>query len=56
MTKHMSLSVRVPIEQDNTSICRKEELCVKCGQCREVCTKDIGVHGIYTLEQPMFVK
>ena len=51
MIKHMSLSVRVPIEQDNPSICRKEELCVKCGQCREVCTKDIGVHGTYTLEQ-----
>ena len=51
MTKHMSLSVRVPIEQDNPSICRNEDLCVKCGQCREVCTKDIGVHGTYTLEQ-----
>ena len=51
MTKHMSLSVRVPIEQDNPSICRVEEKCVKCGMCRDVCTNDIGVHGTYTLEQ-----
>lgn len=51
MTEHMPLSVRVPIEKDNPSICRKEELCVKCGLCRDVCTKEIGVHGTYTLEQ-----
>ena len=51
MAQHMSLSVRVPIEQDNPSICRNEALCIKCGQCREVCTNDISVHGTYTLEQ-----
>ena len=51
MTKHMSLSVRVPIEQDNPSICRNEELCVKCGMCRDVCTNDISVHGTYTFKQ-----
>lgn len=51
MTEHMPLSVRVPIEKDNPSICRKEELCVKCGQCRDVCTKEISVHGTYTLEE-----
>ena len=51
MTEHMSLTVRVPIEQDNPSICRVEEKCVKCGLCRDVCTNDIGVHGTYTLEQ-----
>ena len=51
MTQHLPLSVRVPIEQDNPSICRKEELCIKCGQCKVVCTNDIGVHGTYTLAQ-----
>ena len=45
------MSVRVPIELDNPSICRKEELCIKCGQCRDVCTKDIGVHGTYNFAQ-----
>ena len=49
--EHLPLSVRVPIELDNPSICRKEELCIKCGQCRDVCTKDIGVHGTYTFNQ-----
>ena len=51
MTQHLPLSVRVPIEQENPSICRKEELCIKCGKCREVCTNDIGVHGTYTFGQ-----
>lgn len=49
--KHMPMSVRVPIEPDNESIRRIEEKCVKCGMCREVCTKEIGVHGTYTLEE-----
>ena len=49
--EHLPLSVRVPIELDNPSICRKEELCIKCGQCRDVCTKDIGVHGTYNFSQ-----
>lgn len=51
MFQHLPLSVRVPIEADNPSILRVENLCVKCGQCREVCTNDIGVHGTYTLTQ-----
>ena len=51
MVQHMPLSVRVPIELDNPSICRNESLCVKCGQCREICTQAIGVHGTYTLSQ-----
>lgn len=45
------MNVRVPIEKDNPSICRDEELCIKCGQCRDICTDYIGVHGTYTLEQ-----
>ena len=49
--EHLPLGVRVPIELDNPSICRKEELCIKCGQCRDVCTKDIGVHGTYNFAQ-----
>ena len=51
MAQHLPLSVRVPIEEDNPSICRNEALCIKCGMCKEVCTQQIGVHGTYTLEQ-----
>lgn len=49
--KHMDLNVRVPIESDNLSIVRDESKCIKCGMCKNVCTKDIGVHGTYTFEQ-----
>lgn len=48
---HLPMNVRVPIEKDNPSISRNEELCIKCGQCRDICTDYIGVHGTYTLEQ-----
>lgn len=51
MTRHLPLSVRVPIETDNPSICRNEETCIKCGMCKEVCTNAIGVLGTYTLEE-----
>lgn len=49
MSKHMDVSVRVPIEQENPSIQRDEDKCIKCGQCREICTKPIGVLGHYDL-------
>ncbi|MGI6070033.1 MAG: rubrerythrin [Blautia sp.] len=47
---HLPKSVRVPIELDNPSIMRNEELCIKCGQCRDICTEYIGVHNTYRLE------
>ena len=50
MTNHLPLSVRVPIEQDNPSIMRDEEKCIKCGMCKNVCTEKIGVHGTYSFE------
>lgn len=51
MSKHLSMSVRVPIEEDNPAIMREEERCIKCGQCKNICTDFIGVHDTYTLEQ-----
>lgn len=51
MSNHLPIDVRVPIEVDNPSITRNEELCIKCGQCRNVCTSPIGVLGTYSLEQ-----
>ena len=49
--KHLPLSVRVPIEEDNPSIVRWEEKCIRCGMCKNVCTNLMGVHGTYTLEE-----
>lgn len=51
MSNHLPLSVRVPIERDNPSICRNEETCIKCGMCKDVCTNAIGVLGTYTLKE-----
>lgn len=50
MSKHMPMEVRVPIEADNPAIMRDEAKCIKCGQCKTVCTDYIGVHGTYDLE------
>ena len=50
MSKHLSMDIRVPIEPDNPSICRDEEKCIRCGQCRDICRDYIGVHGTYRLE------
>ena len=46
MSKHLFTDIRVPIEPDNPSVMRHEELCIKCGQCKTVCTESIGVAAI----------
>lgn len=51
MSKHMSLDIRVAIEPDNPSIVREENLCIKCGMCKNVCEEKIAIHGTYSLEQ-----
>ena len=48
---HLPLSVRVPIEEDNPSIMRLEEKCIRCGMCKDACANLMGVHGTYTLQQ-----
>lgn len=49
MSKHLSMAIRVPIEKDNPAICRNEAKCIQCGQCKNICTDFIGVHGTYRL-------
>lgn len=48
--QHLPKSIRVPIELDNPSIMRDEALCIKCGQCKNICSDYIGVHDTYRLE------
>ncbi|MBM6836980.1 iron hydrogenase small subunit [Clostridium saudiense] len=50
MSKHLAMDIRVPIEEDNPAIQRDEQLCIKCGQCKNICKDYIAVHGTYRLE------
>ncbi|RHR32445.1 iron hydrogenase [Clostridium sp. AF19-22AC] len=47
---HQFTEIRIPIEKDNPSIKRNEDLCIKCGQCRRVCEEEIGVGKLYSLK------
>ncbi len=51
MSKHLSPTIRIPIEWDNPAIVRNEDTCVKCGQCRDVCKGPIAVGRLYDLSQ-----
>lgn len=51
MSTHLFTDIRVPIEKENPSIMRHEELCIKCGQCKQVCRNQIAVDGYYSLEK-----
>ena len=49
--KHKYSDIRVPIEKDNPSICRNEELCVKCSACKNICKFNVAVYDNYDLEK-----
>uniref|UniRef100_UPI00387DBEA0 rubrerythrin n=1 Tax=Candidatus Cetobacterium colombiensis TaxID=3073100 RepID=UPI00387DBEA0 len=51
MSKHLSTEIRVAIEENNPSIKRDENKCIKCGLCKNICTDYIGVNGHYSLEK-----
>lgn len=47
--EHKYSDIRVPIEEDNVSICREESLCVKCGACKNICKFNVGVYDNYDI-------
>ena len=47
---HESQSIRVAIDKDNPSIERIEELCIRCGQCKNICNDFVSVNNHYDLE------
>lgn len=49
MTKHEFANLRIPIEADNPAIIRNNDLCIKCGQCLQVCKNEIAVGRLYDL-------
>lgn len=42
--------IRVPIAHNNPSIKRKENRCVLCGKCKDVCKKQMGVAGYWNYD------
>lgn len=48
-SKHISTSKRVPLEPNNPSIDRNDRKCERCGDCSEVCERDVTVLGTYSL-------
>lgn len=49
MSKHYHVDIRVPIEKENPAILRMESLCIQCGQCKDICQKQISVGHHYDL-------
>ena len=49
MSRHLSPDIRVPLEPDNPSVKRDENLCIKCGMCKNICKDYLSVLGNYEL-------
>jgi len=43
--------IRVPIEKENVSVCRNDDLCIKCGACKNICKFNVGVYDNYDLDK-----
>lgn len=43
--------VRVPISKDNVSIYRNENLCIKCGACKNICKFNVKVYDNYDINE-----
>jgi len=50
MSNHKHTDIRIPISENNPSIMRHEERCIKCGACKRICEGEIVVGRLYGLE------
>ena len=48
---HLDKNIRVPIDEDNISIMRREEKCIKCGMCAKICSEFVSVANNYDLSK-----
>ncbi len=46
---HLDQKIRVAIDQDNPSVMRNEDKCIKCGQCTRICNQFVSVNNNYNL-------
>ena len=49
--KHLFTEKVVPIESDNKAIKIDYDKCIKCGLCKRVCEREIGVANFFDLEK-----
>ena len=47
--EHLNQMIRVAIDENNPSVARIEEKCIKCGQCARVCNDFVSVNNNYDL-------
>ena len=47
--QHLNQMIRVAIDENNPSVARIEEKCIKCGQCARVCNDFVSVNNNYDL-------
>lgn len=49
--EHLNQKIRVAISENNPSIKRFEERCIRCGQCARICDEMMSVNNHYKLEE-----
>lgn len=49
--KNLNQNIRVAIDEDNPSVARIEDKCIKCGQCSKICNEFVSVNNNYSLDK-----
>lgn len=51
MPKYENTDKVIPIAKDNVSISFNKEKCIQCGKCKDVCSEEVTVGGMYDLKR-----